>query len=435
MMAELGQTTDPKALIPGEPSSIEDTVAKLRQQSEKFGTVGDDLKRVDVVGWTGESSTAFMDLFTKEPPKWFKVCDLLDAASTSLTEYAFTLRWAQGQATEAIARWEEGEAATEKAAAEYNEAVAQANAQNQANAAAGSANVVSLAPFSDPGERARKEAIELLARAREQLEDFGRRVAERIGRQDSRERGLLDELVDAVTHDWKTSGKAEASGLGAGFEAKGPADGKLGELKAFAQLGKASAEGSTGNEFLKLSGKAEAGAEAALTAAASITDEGLKGRVEAGLGGKASAEGRVDVGPLGANGKAEVFGGAQAGAQVTVGPKGVSATADAFAGAKGTVKGGGDIGGIGVNVVAEGWAGVGAEAGVTVGQGDDGKWHVGANAGGAYGLGGKLGFELTVDPAKVTKTVTDAAETVGKIGEAAGDVYGDAQRTISGWLD
>ncbi|WP_190822709.1 WXG100 family type VII secretion target [Saccharopolyspora pogona] len=89
-----------QCLIPGEPSSIEDTVTKLGQQSEKFGTVGDDLKRVDIVGWTGEASTAFMDLFSKEPPKWLKVCDLLDAASTSLTEYASTLRWAQGRAAE-----------------------------------------------------------------------------------------------------------------------------------------------------------------------------------------------------------------------------------------------------------------------------------------------------------------------------------------------
>ncbi|MEB3367654.1 WXG100 family type VII secretion target [Saccharopolyspora mangrovi] len=136
-MAELGQTSDPKALIPGEADSVDDTVRKLRRQSEEFGAVGDRLKRVDVVGWTGEASHAFMDLFSKEPPKWLKVSDLLDSASKSLTEYASTLRWAQGQAAEAIARWEEGESATAKAVAEYNAAVDQANAQNQANAAAG----------------------------------------------------------------------------------------------------------------------------------------------------------------------------------------------------------------------------------------------------------------------------------------------------------
>lgn len=430
-MAELGQTSDPNSLISGEPDSVDDTVRKLRQQSEKFGTVGDDLKRVDVVGWTGEASHAFMDLFSKEPPKWLKISDLLEAASKSLTEYASTLRWAQGQAAEAIARWEEGESETATAKAEYNAAVDRANAQNQANAAAGISDVVSLAPFSDPGEKIREEAVELLKRAREQLEDFGRRVAEQIGRQQSRERGLLDELVDLATRDQKSTGKVDLSGPGAGFEAKGPADGKLGELKAFAQLGKATVEGSTGNEFLKRSGKAELVAEAASTAAASVTDEGLKARAEASAGAKATLEGRVDAGPLGANAKGEVFVGAQASAQVMAGRDGVHASADAFAGAKETGKVGADVGGIGVNLTGEAWAGAGAEAGVTVGKDDDGKWHVGADAGASLPLGGKVGFELTVDPAKVSKTIDDAAETVGKVGDAAGD----AQRTISGWLD
>ncbi|SFT06259.1 putative T7SS-secreted protein [Saccharopolyspora flava] len=435
MTAELGETSDPKALIPGDASSVEGTAATLRAQSERFGAVGAELKRVDVVGWTGQASAAFMDAFSQEPPKWLKVCDLLDSSADALVEHASTLRWAQGQAAEAVALWEEGEAATAKAVADYNAAVSRAHSQNQANAAAGVAGTVTVPPFSDPGERARKEARELLQRARSQLEEVGRRIAERVDGQNSRDKGLLDELVDTVTRGWRVSGKAEAGGPGAGVEAKGPADGKLGELKAFAQLGKVSAEGTTGNEFLRLSGKAEASAEAAATAAASITDQGAKGRAEAAIGAKASAEGRADLGPLGIYRKVEGFAGAQAGTQVTAGPKGLSATADAFAGAKGAVKSGGDVGGIGVNAVAEGWAGAGAEAGVTLGEGEDGKWHVGANAGAAVGLGGHVGFELTVDPAKVSETVGDAAEIVGKAGDTFGSAADGAQRTISGWLN
>lgn len=430
-MAELGQTSDPKVLIPGEPDAVDDTISKLRQQSEKFGTTGDNLKCIDVVGWTGEASHAFMDLFSKEPSKWFKVSDLLDSALKSLTEYASTLRWAQGQAAEAIARWEEGESATARAKTAYKAIADRANAQNRAHAATGGSDFVSLEPFSDPGERVRRDAVELLKRAREQLNDVGRRVAEQIARQQSRERSLLDELVDLATRDQESTGKVNLSGPGAGLEAKSPADGKLGELKAFAQLGKATVEGSAGNEFLKRSGKAELVAEAASTVAASITDEGVKGRAEASAGGKATLEGRVDAGPLGANAKGEVFVGAQAGAQATAGRDGLHASADAFAGAKETGKVGADVGGIGVNLTGEAWAGAGAEAGATVGKDDDGTWHVGANAGASLPLGGKVGFELTVDPSKVSKTFDEAAETVEKVGAGAGA----AQRTISGWLD
>ncbi|MGP4020287.1 WXG100 family type VII secretion target [Saccharopolyspora sp. 5N708] len=165
-MVELGQTTDPKALIPGEPDTVENTAAKFRTQSEKFNAVGEDLKHVDVVGWSGAASDAFMDLLSKEPPKWLKSGDALDSAANALTEHAGTLRWAQAQAAEAIALWQEGEEATEKAKDQHNAAVAQANAQNQANVTDGHSNVVSVEPFSDPGERLREEARQLLSSPR-----------------------------------------------------------------------------------------------------------------------------------------------------------------------------------------------------------------------------------------------------------------------------
>ncbi|MCI2417616.1 hypothetical protein MOQ72_09275 [Saccharopolyspora sp. K220] len=126
--------------------------AKIRAQSEKFNAVGEDLKHVDVVGWSGAASEAFMDLFSKEPPKWLKSSDALDSAAKALIEHAGTLRWAQEQATEAIALWQEGEEATAKAKDQQNAAVAQANAQNRANVADGHSNVVAVEPFSDPGE-------------------------------------------------------------------------------------------------------------------------------------------------------------------------------------------------------------------------------------------------------------------------------------------
>lgn len=405
MPLELGQSNEPRALIEGVPEALEEQASTLKTYAEHLDGIGAELKRVDVPGWKSKASDAFMDMFSKEPPKWFKSCDALVDVADSLMRYAAVLRSAHARAGEAIALWEQAEAAS-------------------GTTIAGQPGAPSSGPAADAGEKLRLEAREILRRARDEVQDAGDEIATQTDR-------ALDGLIEAVTAGWKAEGKAEAQGLGAGFEAAGPKDGKLGELKAFAQLGKASAEGSIGNELFKLNGKAEASAAAETTLAAALTDEGLKARAEAQIGGKATAEGRIDAGLLGANAKGEAFAGGVAGAQVSAGPQGFNAKAEAFAGAKITGKTGADVGGLGVNLTAEGWAGAGAEAGVTFGEDENGVWKVGANAGAAEVLGGKLGFEVTVDAAKVTKTVQDAADVVGVVGDAAESTG----RTISGWLD
>jgi hypothetical protein len=427
-MAELGQTTDPKALIPGAPETVEDHAKKLTKLGERFDEVGNDLKKIDVGGWTGPASEAFTGAFSKEPPKWLKSSDILADISRALTDHAGTLTWAQSQAAEAIALWQEGEEASQKAAAQHNAAVDEANKQNQANAAAGSQDTVTAGAFSDPGEKLRKEAQELLTRAREQLDQGGQRTASAIAGQDPNAGGgALGGLVEAVTSGWKGEGKAEASGPDAGVEMSGPGKGSLGEIRAFAELGKASAEGKIGNDLFNMEGKAEAMVGAEATASASFTGTGVEGQAEVFAGAKASAEGSINAGPVGVNGSAEGMAGANAGVNGSVGKDGVNLGAEAFAGAKGSVEGGADIGGIGVSGTAEGWAGAGAEAGVDMGMNEEGKFEIGANAGAAVGLGGELGFKVTVDPDKVTKTVGDAA---GAVGDAAGAVG----NTVSGWV-
>ncbi|QGK68896.1 hypothetical protein GIY23_04485 [Allosaccharopolyspora coralli] len=422
-MAELGETTNPKELVPGQPAHVDDAAEMLGKQGEKFDIVARDLRKVDVGGWQGQASTSFQEMFSLEPPKWIKACEALETVSGVLTEHAETLRWAQAQAAQAVEIWERGEAATERATAEHNAAVANANTQN---------TPTTVGPFTDPGEAMRQEARDLLEHARGKLRSTGDQHARTIGGQHTDGTGVLGGLVDAVTGGWSAKGKAEASGPGAGFEAKGPGGGKLGELKAFAQLGKASAEGTVGNDLYSLSGKAEASVGAEATVAASLTDEGLNAKAQVAAMAKASAEGRSELGPFGGYGKVEGQAGAQAGAGATLNKSdGLKIGADAFAGAKGTAKGGGDVGGIGINATAEGWAGAGAEAGITIGPSENGTFEIGADAGAAVGLGGKLGFEVTIDPAKVQETAGDAVSAIGELGDAAGD----ASKTISGWLE
>jgi hypothetical protein len=64
-------------------------------------------------------------------------------------------------------------------------------------------------------------------------------------------------------------------------------------------------------------------------------------------------------------------------------------------------------------VAGEAWAGVGAEADFQIGKDDDGKWHIGGNAGAGFGLGAKVGGEITIDPPKIADTVSGAAKAVG----------------------
>lgn len=225
------------------------------------------------------------------------------------------------------------------------------------------------------------------------------------------------------TDGWVAEGKAEASGLGAGATASGPntGTGKLAEAEAHADLARASAEGSLTNGPLKLAGAAEAYVGAKASAAAGITNEGIRAEATAFAGAEASANGRADAGPVGVYGRVEAKAGAEATAGVGIGLDGVHAGAEAFAGAKAGAAGGADIGGIGVGATAEGWAGIGASADATLGKGTDGKWHIGTKVGAAVGLGGQVGFEVTVDPGKIADTASSAAHAIG---DAAGWVGG-----------
>ncbi|MBE1502250.1 hypothetical protein H4696_009350 [Amycolatopsis lexingtonensis] len=176
-MAELGETSDPRALVPGDPAAIEENARVLRDRSEATARVGDGLGKIDTGSWTGPAATQFHDKFSYEPAKWLAASDSFDAVAESLTSYAQTLRWAQGQANDAIRQWSQGQAATAEAKDRYTQDVADADAENRRRAANGDPARVTAAPFSDPGEAIRQAARETLGRARQQLTEAGDRAA------------------------------------------------------------------------------------------------------------------------------------------------------------------------------------------------------------------------------------------------------------------
>jgi hypothetical protein len=199
---------------------------------------------------------------------------------------------------------------------------------------------------------------------------------------------------------WVVEGEADVSGLAAGASTSGPSigDGSLGEAEAHADLGRASAQGSLTNGSFQLAGEAEAYAGAKGSLGGSATNEGIQGQSSGLAGGEASAKGSAYLGPIGLYGRAQGMGGVEASSSATANREGLALGGEAFAGAK-----------------AEGWAGVGAEGEATVGKGEDGKWKVTTRTGLAFGLGGSVGFEFTVDPGKVADTVGDIADELGSL--------------------
>ncbi|MER7079146.1 putative T7SS-secreted protein [Saccharopolyspora kobensis] len=194
-MAELGTTTDPRALVPGFPDAVRETAAAMRAYGENLLEAGSGLQRIETSeGWEGEAADQFRSAFDGEPTKWLEAGDCFDEAAEALEQYAGTLAWAQEQAREAIIRWDVGETATNYAKTQHDRAVAQAQEQ----APPGSPSV--SMPFHDPGEAKRQEAREILDHARSQLASAGDQAADIVGRARDKapDRSWLEQAWDAA---------------------------------------------------------------------------------------------------------------------------------------------------------------------------------------------------------------------------------------------
>ncbi|SEF27074.1 hypothetical protein SAMN05421837_103620 [Amycolatopsis pretoriensis] len=179
-MAELGQTADPKALIPGDPAAVFENARVLSERAKTAHAVGDALRRIDTGAWQGPAADRFHEDHQTEVPRWGRAGDSLDNAALALTDFANCLSWAQGQATEAIAQWQQGDNATQQAKTDHDRAVADADAKTRANAQHGDPTVVRAPPFTDPGEAQRQAAQDILNRARQQLASVGNLTADAL---------------------------------------------------------------------------------------------------------------------------------------------------------------------------------------------------------------------------------------------------------------
>jgi type VII secretion system ESX-1 substrate len=435
-MAELGQTNDPKELVPGEPEAVNTVADELRKRAKTMEDVADGLAGVRIPDWTGPASSAFWQEFTPEAGNWRLGRDAMNTAAGALDAHASSLTWAQRQAAEAIALWQRGEQATQQAIDSGE--LSPLGTQPGVDPLGVPTNPLTAAA-DDPGAGLRQQAQAILQRARDQLDKAGDAHAAAIDKVAGRhggpgwltgpadfvqKRGMQKVAGDIkATESWLEKAQRQ-QGAGSRFAKYGQwgheFDQKTGPKVTVAgarvqgNLFGTYAQGATQVGDVTLVGRADAkalGGEAIATAGIGPGGVNAQARATAYLA-QVSAQGSAHLGPAELGGSGKAFVGADAGVDGTFGTHGVNVGADAFAGAKATGEVHGDIGGLGAGATGEAWAGVGAEAHATFGEGDDGKWHIGGEAGLGLGVGGKVGFEFTVDPGEVTDALGDAASAL-----------------------
>ena len=101
-MAELGETADPRLLVPGDPEAARAVARSMIAFAGNLTQAGDGLARITTPeGWSGEAADAFRGRFATLPPAWQDAGNAFTLASRALDIYAETLEWAQRQASEA----------------------------------------------------------------------------------------------------------------------------------------------------------------------------------------------------------------------------------------------------------------------------------------------------------------------------------------------
>jgi len=456
-MAELGQTTNPRDLVPGDPERIAADLRSLVGTMRGVGGVGSELGGVNPSQWDGQGSAAFRESFGDHVPRWQDAVTTMGQGAQRLADFGDTLTWAQSEAQTAIEEYTQAQAASRAA-----------QAQQQAQAAGGGGDPA--APADDPGAEGAQAAQTRLARARAKLEQAGTKVAGALALEPDGEGGftlkegekeygannrqtrkvrdpVTGEMVDEDPGGWQNN----KGGRSYNREFGNPADGLMGdkiggylealgidvpektvEASAEVDVLGGSAEGKFENGPLSGEGKVEGsllGAGAGANASVSALGVSAGANAEAYLA-KGSAEGELGLGDhASVSGKGEAMVGAQAEAQGNVGWTGAEGSAEAFAGAKAEGEVGAEVAGVGAGAHGEAWAGVGAEASGQFGMGDDGKFHVGGSVGAALGVGGKVGFDVSVDPGEVVDTVSDVGKDVGDAASDAGHaVVGGAKK-------
>lgn len=218
--SELGDTDNPKELVPGDVATLEETANGLRKLSVACQEAYAGVSKLDVGHWTGEAAEKFGGYFSKETPKWRDAAEAFGPAVDALTTYKGAVERAQQDAAEAIRLYNESKAETEAAEKQYDAASSQHEKAALDAVFNGDAAPAPLAPFSDPGKAKREQAERILADARKALKDAGAQAASVIDKAKDKapaEPGFLSKFAATLEDTFeKTSEQMEKFGDGLG---------------------------------------------------------------------------------------------------------------------------------------------------------------------------------------------------------------------------
>ena len=173
---ELGETEDPKELVPGNVEQIEANVTRLTSEHTRISGRFDSLKAVRVPDWTGVAQESWEVSYDAEVERWKKYLKHIEETRDAIKTYSGSVTAAQTKAQQAIDKWNKGEAATKQAVTDYNEAVDNYNEHVCDPIPVNGPPVIRPAHpgvFVDPGQSIRDEAEEILDGARDDLETAG----------------------------------------------------------------------------------------------------------------------------------------------------------------------------------------------------------------------------------------------------------------------
>lgn len=180
--AQLGETSDPVALVPGDIRAVRGRVDAWRNKGRELIAVGEALGSLTADGvWSGPAADAFEAKVAEWAPGWDTAANAYLTAAAALDGYAAELDYAQGQAAAAIALYERGVAETDAARAKAED-LARKNRLSTLGSQSGSgsfgaASVLIEPVFFDPGAVTRASARAMLQAARNQLAAAGDEAA------------------------------------------------------------------------------------------------------------------------------------------------------------------------------------------------------------------------------------------------------------------
>jgi len=467
---ELGQTENPKELVPGEPGQVRTAGQSFTDEATHMSDVRDQLARCEAPAWEGGAAEQFRSGFRASLTPWSDIAQITRDAGSALRDHAEVLGNAQDKAQQAIDKYREGQRAQERALAAHNAAVDAYNSAISSPGRVGGGGGTPTPPgeFHDPGIGMMEEAQQILADARQMVTDSAGTATTALNRLSGDSSadasdfagvsasgsvpvsgggasdGISgDDLLSAISGEgggelagdevgdsWQTYGpegnQTDILGYGAGYGVEATENGL--EANAFAEAylakGEYGAEGDLGPGSYSANGEFRYGYGAEANATVGPDGVAVDANVSAGL--TAEGDASYELGPASVGVEGSGVAGAQAGVDGSIDATGVHAGAEAVAGLQGEVGANGEIGGVGGGVTAEGIVGAGASAEFDAGMNDDGSFTIGASASAALGIGGGFGFEVTVDPSEVADTANDIADGIGEGVSDLGDGIGDA---------